>query len=305
MTQKSLSRPVVFVLAMSLSGAAAAAPTENAGSISVNLGMDWTNKYYFRGIVQETDGLTLQPYFNTRLTFYQSEERALSSVALTIGLWNSLHTGPSGTGAPDLGSETAGLQTADPKAWYESDLSAALSVGLLRVLSLALTYTAYMSPNKAFGTTHELAVGAGYDDSSLYSRVLGGRFGGLQPSVALAFELEGGAMGEPGSFIALGVSPAVTLLDAAAVALTAGVPVELGLGLGDYYDAPDAGSRDTFGYLTAGATVGVGLKLIPRRLGTWEVKGSAKVLVLGDVLQAANNDRRAELVAAAGLGIGY
>jgi hypothetical protein len=29
------------------------------------------------------------------------------------------------------------------------------------------------------------------------------------------------------------------------------------------------------------------------------------VLVLGDVLTAANSDRRAEFVAAAGLGIGY
>ena len=277
---------------------------QNTGSISLNLGMDWTNQYYFRGIVQETEGVLLQPYFDARLALYTSE-RLLSHVALAVGLWNSLHTGPSGSSGNDPGSSAPGMQTADPKAWYESDAFATLSVGLLQKLSLDLTYTAYVSPNKAFGSTQELTFGLAYDDSSLFASLWGGRFGGLQPSAGLSVELSGGAMGEPGTFLLLGLSPAIKLLDREAVTLSAGIPLELGLGLGDYYDAPNTGARDTFGYLQTGATVSVGLGFIPRRLGAWALSAGARVLVLGDLLTEVNGDRRAEFIAHSGLAIGY
>lgn len=273
----------------------------NSGALSLSIGVDWASQYYFRGIVQETEGLIVQPYFEVGWSLYQNKH---TKISLAVGLWNSFHSGPTGADGHELGKGDGAVETADPKSWYEADFYSTLSLTFFQSISLGLTYTAYLSPNKAFTTTHELAISLSYDDSALFARMLGGRFGGFQPSITVAIEVEGGAIGNKGTYMGIAVDPGFKIYEGSALTLSAGVPLELGLGLGDYYDDPGK-SADTFGYFTAGIRAGLGLGFIPARFGSWSVTAAARALVLGDLMTAANADRGAEFLASTGLACSY
>ena len=92
------------------------------------------------------------------------------------GIWNSLHSGPSG-------SDHEG---GDRSAWYELDFyaSATFQVGKVKP---GVLFTSYTSPNDAFATVQELAVVLAFDDS--------GNTFPLNPKAILAFELDGQADG--------------------------------------------------------------------------------------------------------------
>jgi len=262
------------------------APSGPTGSI----GLDVSNHYFFRGIVQETRGVVFQPYLESGFTVYEGEG-GLSSIGLSLGIWNSLHTEHP---ANDSG----------PGAWYESDLYAGVSLGLFDSLSLGVTYTAYTSPNGSFATVHELSGSLGYDDSSAWEGIAGGRFGGIQPSLTIARELEATAFGDSeGTYMELGIGPSVALVQSDSIELGVGVPVTVGTSLGDYYE--DAEGDDFFGYLNAGLSLTAGLAFVPEQYGSWELSLGGSVLVLGDNLKTANEDRGTELLATAGLAVGY
>ena len=162
--------------------AAAAKPAEeakgpNTGRVSISAGVDWTSAYFFRGIKQETEDLILQPY--GELTFKLVDNAgALTSLSLTAGIWNSLHTGPTGSDSPTA---------SDPKLWYELDGYGKLSAVLWEDLTTYVLYTAYLSPNNVFDTVQEVAFGVAYNDAKLL-----GPFA-LNPSVLVAFEFDGQA----------------------------------------------------------------------------------------------------------------
>ena len=134
-----------------------------------------TGRLSFRGIVQETEDLILQPYLNLTVKLYEADQGVLTGINFTTGIWNSLHWGA--TGDSDL--------VGDPHNWYEADIIAGFSAVLAKDLTLGVTYTAYTSPNGFFNTVQEIALSASYNDSKLL-----GAFA-LNPSVTLAFELEG------------------------------------------------------------------------------------------------------------------
>lgn len=282
-------------LASAQDAATTSTPTEEAAEPtgpSASLGIVWTNHYFFRGIVQETDGLILQPSLESGFTLYESDG-ALSSVGLTLGVWSSLHT------------EHANMETA-PAGWYEADFYAGLSFGIVESVSLGLTYTAYASPNGSFATVHELAGSLSYDDASLWESVAGGRFGGVQPSVTVARELDGTAFGSSsGTYLEAGIEPSVTLFEVPEVSLGVSVPVALGMSLGDYYEDATTGEDDAFGYVNAGLSLTTGMGFVPARYGSWELSVGGSVLGLGDNLKAANEGRGTELLAQAGLSVGY
>lgn len=250
--------------------------------LSASAGVDFGNQYWFRGIVQETTDFIAQPWFEVGVGLY-SGSGAFSSVDLSIGLWNSIHTGP-----------TRDASTATVRGWYEADVYAGLSVGLFEQVSVDVTYTAYMSPSAVFSTIHELTLGVGWDDSALYESSW---FGGLQPSITTGFELDGGADGgaHEGVFMGVGLEPTFTVYDGA-VSVGAGLPLEIGFSLSDYYET--ATGDETFGYVSAGAAVTVGLGLIPESYGAWEIGLAITALVLGD---ATRVDDDVELLATAGI----
>ncbi len=284
----------IVTCALLTAPAAAAAQEEPAApepaGPSASLSVVVTNAYFFRGIVQETDGVVVQPSLESGFTLYEGAG-ALTSVGLSLGLWSSLHT-------EHQANESA------PAAWYEADLYAGMSFGFAEVLSVGVTYTAYTSPNGSFATVHELAGSVGFDDAGLWEDLGAGRFGGIQPSVTVARELGGTAFGpSEGTYLEVGVGPGLSLVDGDDLALGVSLPVTVGASLGDYYE--DADGDDAFGYVNAGLSVTAGLGFVPERYGGWELSLGGSALVLGDRLEAANGGSGAELLVAAGLAVGY
>ena len=195
------------------------------------MGVDTSNAYFFRGIRQERSGLIVQPYADVSFDVL-NESESLSTLTVTVGQWNSLHSGPSGAGQ-------AARQTA---MWYESDFYTGLTAGT-ETLTAGLTYTSYLSPNNSFDTVQEISLALSMDDTGRL-RVP------LQPHVGLAVELNGQADGgqAEGTYLELGVEPGLELIaDRASI----GFPATVGLSLNHYYE--DGGGRnDAFGYFDVG-----------------------------------------------------
>ena len=252
--------------------------------------MDWTTAYFFRGIKQETEDLILQPYGEVSFKLVENAG-ALTALSLTGGIWNSLQTGPTGSDSPTA---------SDPKIWYEFDGYVRLSAVLWEDLTTYALYTAYISPNNAFGTVQELAFGVGYNDAKLL-----GPFA-LNPSFLVAFELDGqaDAGADKGIYAQIGIAPGYTFLADSAYPIAVSVPLAVGLSLSDYYEF-GTGSDDTFGYFSGGVTVSVPLAFIPPTFGKWLVKGGVQVLYLDDNLTAINNGDRTQVIGTVGLAFTY
>lgn len=286
----ALGAAVALLVALG-SGAVAAAEEQgpNTGRLSLSAGVDWTTDYYFRGIVQETKDWIFQPYAEVSLKVFESQG-PLSAVTVTAGLWNSLHGGP--TGVEGNGP--------DPQAWYESDFYARLGVTLFEDLALSFQWTAYMSPNDSFDTVGEIGLGVGYDDSKLL-----GAFA-LHPSLLLAFETTGQADGgkHKGTYLQLGVSPGVTLMEKGPVPISLAFPLAVGLSLSDYYEY-GTGHDDTFGFFSGGVTASVPLAFIPPAFGTWQIRGGVTFLALGGNTKDVNNNDGLEVIGTLGLALAY
>lgn len=262
----------------------------NTGRLSISAGVDWTTAYFFRGIKQETEDLILQPY--GELSFKLVDQAgALTSLSLTPGIWNSFHTGPTGSDSPTA---------SDPKVWYELDGYVRLSAVLWEDLTTYALYTAYTSPNNLFGTVQELAVGVSYNDAKLL-----GHFA-LNPSFLVAFELDGqaDAGADKGIYAQIGIAPGYTFFPEATYPLSVSVPLSVGLSLKDYYEF-GTGSDDTFGYFSGGLGLSVPLAFVPADFGKWLVKAGVTVLYLGDNLKAINDGDRAQVIGTVGLAFTY
>jgi hypothetical protein len=270
----------------------------NTGRISFSGGIDVPTDYFFRGIVQEKDSFLddsyiLQPYGD--LTFKLWEGKGpLSAVGLTIGLWNSLHGGPTG-----VEGGAGGLESTDPKIWYESDFYTKLGATFFEDFTASLIYTAYMSPNGRFDTYQELAFGLGYNDSKLL-----GPFA-LNPSLLVAFEVNGQADAgrHRGVYLQAGVSPGLTLMEKSRVPLSLSFPLLVGLSLSEYYEF--GGDDETFGYFSGGVAASVPLAFMPAAYGAWQARAGVSVLVLGDALEQVNNREDTEIIGNLGLALTY
>ena len=101
-TRAIANRPARAALAAVAASVLLAGPAaaQNDGNISMSAGADIVNKYYFRGIVQETGGFIMQPYLDASISF--------GAASITAGTWSSLHSrGDAGfAGAPESFYET-------------------------------------------------------------------------------------------------------------------------------------------------------------------------------------------------------
>ncbi len=257
----------------------------NNGKLSFSTGTDFSHAYFFRGILQERQGVIAQPYFDLSVNLFEGTQ-GLNSVSLNIGQWNSLHTGPTGNDGP----------AANVGAWYESDFYAGLGLGVDN-WDFGLTYTSYLSPNDAFGTVKEVALSLTADDSAWLGSLA------LSPHVLMAIELDGQADGGGGEgvYFELGVEPGYTFQTATPISLT--VPITLGLSMSDYYEATPGDDR-AFGFLSLGV---VGSTPIPvsEDYGSWELTAGIHLLSLGDGLASVNNGDELQPVATFGVGISY
>jgi hypothetical protein len=182
------------------------------------------------------------------------------SASFNVGLWNSLHTG-------DL-SDANGCDC----GWYETDFYASVAVQ-----NVSLTYTAYTYPKIDDSAIHELMVSTSFDNV-------------LAPSVALAFEFAKPTGLDKGVYLQLGVEPAVPMADDSPVSVS--IPVTLGLSLKDYY------GDDTFGFFSAGVSVGYALS------EAFEIHGSVSAFAFGDYLESYN-DKSGLAIASVGFSVGF
>lgn len=260
-----------------------AAQEPNTGRVSVSAGVDVPSTYYFRGILQDDRGFIAWPFGEMGLTLLEGDG-AVKSLSVDVGTWNSLHRGPTGSSGPS------------GKLWYESDFYTTVTLGLGGGVSLGSTYTAYTSPNDAFGTVKEIAFSVALDDS--------GRLGAfaLAPYALVAIELDGQADGgvNKGRYLELGVAPGVPVVKDR---LTLSFPVKLGLSLRDYYEGPFGSDR--FGFVEAGALAEVPLVFIPSGFGSWNLQGGVSVLTFGDALKGINGSDKARVIGLVGVGLSY
>ena len=268
----------------------------STGKVSFTTGIDSSHAYFFRGIKQEREGFVAQPYADINFNVYADDDGSgLNGVTFTLGQWNSLHTGPSGS---DRSSEDP--RPSNTKVWYESDFFTGFTLAIDN-WEAGITYTSYLSPNDSFGTVQELSFGLAMDDTALL-----GSFA-LQPHVFMAVELDGQADGgsSEGVYLEFGVEPGTQIAEG----LTVTFPVTVGLSLSNYYEngidtSLPGGFSDTYGYLDVAAVVAVPLP-VSENYGNWELTGGIHLMALGSYLESLNESDGVQVLGIVGFGIGY
>jgi hypothetical protein len=286
LSSPSLSRCVCFGVGVAIlltiaAGSASAQADPNPGAVTVTTAVDFPSVYFFRGIRQETDpALTTFAAGDLGIALFTASGG--QTVSVNFGVWNSLHTGTSGTGA-------------EPKkpSHYEEDFYAMLNVGVGHGVTISPFYTAYTSPNSSFGTVKELAIKFAHASK-------------FAPYGIVAFELSGQADGgnDEGTYLELGVGPSWTLGGKGA---TVGIPVKLGLSLSDYYELE--GEDNTFGYVDVGVLFTMPFTSAPTKFGLWNVHAGVNFLGLGDTTKAFNapegDPNGGQVIVSAGIGMSY
>ena len=261
----ALGMSVAAAQPASAQDAAPAAPP-----VVVTGGLDFVNQYNFRGIRQNTEGVSIWPFIDFGFTPYRGDG-ALKTVTLNVGTWNAGHT------------------ALDDNKWYESDIYGTVGFGF-GTTALGVTYTSYTSPADLFAHVKELALKLSVDDSAAMGR------GALKPYALVAFELadEGQADAgvSKGTYVELGIAPGYSGARASLA-----VPVKIGLSGSDYYEFA-SGDDSKFGYFSIGGlvTVPMGAHL--------NVHGGVEFQAFGDTLEAYNGQDTAG-IASIGLGFAF
>lgn len=280
----------------------------NQGKLSFNAGVDFSTHYFFRGILQEDQGLVMQPYGDVTANIFEGEG-AINTVDLVLGVWNSVH---GGNPTEELNNDYH----------YELDWLVGASIGAFDSWSFGVMYTAYTSPADAFPTVQEIALSAALDDRVLLENLIGDTGLSLSPYVLFAFETRNGAdggfdnapAGDEGVYLELGIEPSVTLVDSNDFPLTLSVPVTLGISLSDYYEkiidntavgGTITAEDESFGFLDIGLVTSVPLGGVPNDYGTWDLSAGVHFLFLGDTTESLNNQDDFEVVGTLGISMSY
>lgn len=258
--------------------------------VKSSIGVEMTNRYFFRGILQENQGAIVQPSADFVFPLWEGEH---TSWSLNIGIWNSLHDGPTGSGGVGM------------TIYYELDAYAGIGVDFAENWSASVKYVALTSPNSAFSTVQELDFSASFDDSGLFGEE-SSSFSGVQPSVTVAWELAGQSDGgdDEGIYLEVGIEPAFDLIEDENLSVSASFPVVTGFSLSNYFE--DAmGSDDSFGFARGGVSLSTTLNFLPARLGSWTLSSGVSLLLLGDNLQTINGGDSSQVILSFGLGVAF
>jgi hypothetical protein len=248
-------------------------------TVTMSAGIDLVNQYNFRGIRQNSDGVSIWPFVDFGFTPFRGDG-ALKSIAINVGSWNASN---SQINQADFGTGNK---------WYESDIYGTVGFGFSQS-AVAFTYTSYTSPADLFTHVKELAVKLSYDDSAALGAAA------LKPYGLVAFELatepgryqaDGGLEG--GRYLELGIAPGISGSRASLA-----IPVKVGLSVGNYYELDGVDNR--FGFFSVGglATVPVG--------SHFNVHGGLEFQALGDTTKALNAGDGSQVVGSFGIGVSY
>jgi hypothetical protein len=291
-------RHPVTVLCSSLLALALAAPAvaqdDTPDRFSGIFQLDTTNAYFFRGILQEREGILFQPWAELYYSVYSSESGLLRDVSLGGGMWNSFHS------ERTLASYDSPQRDRDGgdqnQWWYEADYYPLVSLGFAGGVNLLTVYYFYTSPNDAFTTAQELNFKLSWDDSEVSPFP-------VKPWVNLAIETENTAFGsDEGVGLQAGVAPTLYATESGSFSLAA--PVEVGLSLDDYYERA-RGGENAFGYATAGLSASIPLSFIPESAGSWSVGLTGKYYFFNNTLENVNRGRSTYPLGMVSLGVTF
>jgi hypothetical protein len=257
-------------------------PTPSPFSLQLNL--DFTNAYFYHGILQQDKGVIVQPAAKLTLNLFQRDDFKLDALLAT---WNSF--------GRNSGSQHSELV----KYWYESDLIAGFVLTKGK-FSLTTTYTFLMSPSDAFATVQELDFTFAYDDSDLLGAWA------LHPYALLGIETgangSDGADSNAGTYLELGVAPGFAF-DVGKTPISLSFPLSVGLSLHDYYQNA-AGEDDTFGFFQVGMKASVPLPF-GDRYGKWTLNAGVSGLFLGDHTTEYNHGNDTQVIGTIGLQLNF
>jgi hypothetical protein len=235
--------------------------------VVVTGGLDVTNQYNFRGIRQNTEGVSIWPFVDVGIPL-ASGDGALKSVTLNLGTWNAFHSQINEDDFSNLDGEATGNK------WYESDLYATLGLGFGPTV-LSFNYTSYTSPANLFSHVKEFGVKVAFDDSAALGR------GALKPYALVAFELDDEGQADAGdskgTYVELGIAPGISG-GRASIAF----PVKVGLSASDYYEF-GFGEDSKFGYFSVAGIVTVPLN------ANWNIHGGAELQTFGENVKFYNS----------------
>ena len=277
----------VTVLCAALVALALAAPAvaqeEEASPFSGMIQLDITNAYFFRGILQEREGVQIQPWMELYANLFSSDDGLVRDVTIGGGIWNSFQ------------SERTGA-TSNNSWWYEADYYPLVSVDFAGGVSALFVYYWYDSPSDAFGIVQEANLKLMWDDSEVSPFP-------VAPWVNLAVETSRTSFG-PDSGVGLQAGIAPTLYAAEDESFTLTAPAEIGLAIDDYYENA-GGGENTFGYGSVGLAMSIPLTFVPEGAGAWSVGLSGKYLFLSSTLENVNRGRSTYPVGVASLSVAF
>ena len=255
----------------------------NTGALSIAGGIDVTTHYFFRGYLQEDQGLILQPYGTLYITAHEADN---FKVTPYVGIWNSWH---------DEKTVSDGTHN---QSWYEADILGGVDVAM-GDFTLGLIYTHYTYPNGALDDIGEIGVKLAWNDAAV-TKERGGLPFQFSPYIAAYFETADDS-GTEDTYLEVGIGPSFALGD---TGWTLGIPVVVGMSLDDYY-FDENGDEEFLGYGSIGVTLTVPLPM-PERYGAWNlVAGVSYLHLFADTLETINNDDDGEIIGKLGLAFSY
>lgn len=290
MTKKTTSFLAIAALACALMAAGAGLAPSSASAaeekekkalpLSVSAGVDFPTAYYFRGVLQQDEGLITQPYANLYLKLYEGKDFSITPWA---GVWNSFH-------------EEKGLGN---KKYYEVDYLAGVDFGVGPV-TISPGYTLYHYPSDVFKDIHEVQLKLSFNDSALI-KVTKFPFA-LNPYIMFAWETKDKG-GTEDSYMEIGIRPSFEG-KIGVVPFTFGIPVTVGMSLDDYY-FNKSGKETTLGYVSVAGTASIPLPF-PKGFGEWSLNLRVEYLYFdAHSARAASNDHGTDVIGMVGLSVSF
>ncbi len=254
----------------------------NTGNVSLEVGVAYTNAYFFRGYNQEDARVIIEPYATINVGV---GEIGGNAVTVYAGVWNSLH------GQPDGGTNV----------FYETDFYGGANI-TLKPVTIGVIYTAYTSIANAFDIIQEVGATATLDDGDIAAK-LGIPFA-LNPFVGYYIEVADSG-GSEDQYLQFGVTPTVfTLFKDSDNQIAISVPILFGTSPKGYYTEAN-GSNSFFGFGSVGIAASLPLP-IPKSYGEWSLTGSVQYLRLfADSVESANNGDQDQFIGTAGIKFTY
>lgn len=232
------------------------------------------SKYFFRGILQNDDGMSLQMGSTIWPFLYESED---IDFALPVQFWMSLHPQQGQSDLEDPPENTNSI-------WYEAKLGGGWFLRLGQV-EFDGRLNMYSSPNGYFDTVTEGVLTIRWNDWKFWNGDDPNQiFRGFQLYYSGVLELDGArdgiiVDGKKGMYGEIGAIPRFHLLESAGLGIDWLIPFAAGSGINYFEYQVNGEVKDHFvGFLRVGSALQFDARFLPRRLGEWGMTVGVDVL---------------------------